>query len=128
MTVREYPTGENYEEPRRILLILNILMNVSESEGVFDLGEFSIGNIVSLGWFSNREGGNLVCSSDARRAKRSKPDDFSNRPSLMRWSVLRNRDGEALHIIFGKKSSEKFLKNSGKDFCKIFKKDFLKKI
>ena len=37
MTFREYPAGKDYEESLRILLILNILMNVSESEGIFDL-------------------------------------------------------------------------------------------
>jgi hypothetical protein len=39
MTVRDYPTGD-YEESHGILLILNILMNVSEGE-VFDLGLMS---------------------------------------------------------------------------------------
>jgi hypothetical protein len=39
MTVRDYPTGD-YEESHGILLILNILMNVSEGE-VFDLGLIS---------------------------------------------------------------------------------------
>jgi len=33
---KSYPSGENYKESWRILLILNILMNVSEAEGIFD--------------------------------------------------------------------------------------------
>ena len=31
------PGGENYEESWWILLILNVQMNVSESDGIFDL-------------------------------------------------------------------------------------------
>jgi hypothetical protein len=46
------PGGEDYEESWWILLILNVQMNVSESEGIFDLRSMFLPTGIQTWFFS----------------------------------------------------------------------------